>query len=74
MRRTLIIIIIMVVQCEKCGMWRIFYKLKELESGITIEQEPRRFIYVKRADWAYPHHHKNVLLPGLGCGFVPEIP
>ena len=29
----------MVVQCEKCGMWRIFYskyKLKELESGLGI--------------------------------------
>ena len=28
----------LVVQCEKCGMWCIFYskyKLKELESGIT---------------------------------------
>ena len=21
----------------------------------------------------YPPHHKKVLLPGLGCGFVPEI-
>ena len=45
-----------------------------------IEQEPRRFIYVKRATImdpifgvVYPPHHKKVLLPGLGCGFVPEI-
>ena len=23
--------------------------------------------------WDLPHHHKNALLPGLGCGFVLEI-
>jgi len=46
-----------------------------------LDQEPRRFIYVKRATimnlifWSgLLPHHKNMLLLDLGCGFVPEIP